>query len=288
MSRHPYLQRLQGSAVWHDACLMSLWVAQMWGHRRGNIMRNLKTLVARAVVTSALAALLLPQLSLAQGGPGFLFKSPVVSVGIRTGYAVPSARSDLFDFAREQLTIERSDFNGGFFGFDVGVRLRERLDLVLGVGHARTETASEFRDWVDLDDLPIEQTTTFWTTPVTASLKYYLTDRGRSVGRFAWVPAKISPYVGAGGGMIWYSFLQQGDFVDFETLDIFFDRFLSDGVTGQAHGFAGVELSINPKMFVTAEGRYSWARGVPGRDFIDFDNVDLVGVQFTLGIAARF
>ena len=241
-----------------------------------------------AVVAAALVALVLPEVGLAQGGPGFLFKQPVISIGLKTGYSMPKAGSDLFDFTREQLTIDKSDFYSGYFGGEIAVRATDRVDVVLAIGYARSETPSEFRDWVGTDDLPIEQETTFWTTPLTLSAKYYVSDRGRSIGRFAWVPQRISPYVGGGAGVIWYEFEQIGEFVDFETLDVFFDRFTSFGATGQVHGFAGVDVSLNKTFFLTAEGRYSWARGELSRDFVDFDEMDLAGLQFTVGLSARF
>ena len=247
-----------------------------------------QAMAARAAVLAAVAALVLPELALAQGGAGFLFKRPSLSIGFKTGYTMPNAGSDLFDFAREQLTLNKSDFNSAYYGGEFAVRTSERLDIVLGLGFARSETPSEFRDWVGTDDLPIEQRTAFWTAPLTLSARYYVSDRGRSIGRFAWVPRRVSPFVGAGIGMTWYEFEQTGDFVDFETLDIFFDRFSSDGVTGQAHGFAGVDVSVNKNFVLTAEGRYNWARGALSREFVDFDKMDLAGAQFTVGISARF
>ena len=128
----------------------------------------------QALLVAALFAVLPLEDAAAQshGGPGFLFKQPVVTLGFRTGYAMPSAGSDIFAHTQEQLTIEKSDFVSEYFGGEVAVRLSDRLDLALGVGFSRSSTPSEFRDWVDLDDLPIEQVTMFSTTPVTLSGKY--------------------------------------------------------------------------------------------------------------------
>ncbi|GIT50615.1 MAG: hypothetical protein Ct9H300mP15_08280 [Gemmatimonadota bacterium] len=123
---------------------------------------------------------------------------------------------------------------------------------------------------------------------MTVSARYYLSDRGRQIGRFAWIPKRLAPFIGAGGGVIWYNFEQVGDFVDFETLDIFYDRFMSRGTALQAHAFAGMDISLNKSLFLTTEGRYRWGRGELGRDFVDFDKMDLAGIQFTVSIGARF
>ena len=246
--------------------------------------------VQRRVLLAAIAAMIsLPMAASAQaGGPGFLFRRPMMSFGIRAGYARPQAGSEVFDFARNILTVGTSDFASSAWGADLAIQATERLDIAAGVGLTRSSTRSEFRDWVDLDDLPIEQTTTFLRVPMTLSAKYYFRDRGRSVSRFVWVPERWSPYVGVGGGAVWYRFEQEGDFVDFETLDVFNAFLDSEGTTGTAHVFSGVDLSLSPRMVLTGEARYSWASTDMGRDFVDFDGIDLGGFQATLGLSVRF
>ena len=244
----------------------------------------------RRVLLAAVAAIIsLPMAASAQaGGPGFLFRKPMMSFGIRAGYARPQTGSEVFDFAREMLTLGTSDFASSAWGADFAVRVTERLDIAAGLGLTRSSTRSEFRDWVDLDDLPIEQTTTFLRVPITVSAKWYFRDRGRSVSRFVWVPERWSPYLGLGGGAVWYRFEQEGDFVDFETLDVFTALLESEGTTGTAHVFSGVDLSLSPRIVLTGEGRYSWASMDMGRDFVDFDGIDLGGFQATLGLSVRF
>jgi hypothetical protein len=218
----------------------------------------------------------------------FLFQQPSVTLGVRGGWAVPRAQSEIFGFTTEQLTVNRSDLSGLVVQADLTVRVRDRFDVVLSVGHNQSTVQSEFRDFVDTDDLPIEQTTRFRRTPVTIGVKAYLWDRGRSVSRFAWVPNAWAPYVGAGAGLMVYEFTQRGEFVDYETLDIFSKDFSSEGTTPAAHLTAGVELSIGTHLLATGEARYLWGRDGLSRDFVDFDRIDLSGFQITVGVAARF
>jgi hypothetical protein len=49
-----------------------------------------------------------------------------------------------------------------------------------------------------------------------------------------------------------------------------------------------MDISLNKSLFLTTEGRYRWGRGELGRDFVDFDKMDLAGIQFTVSIGARF
>ncbi len=243
----------------------------------------------RLVLVAVASTLSLPLAVSAQaGGDGFLFKQPYASFGIWGGYALAQAGSEVFDFASEYLTIDKNDFASSAWGAELSVRATERLDIAAGVGLTHTSTRSEFRDWVDGDDLAIEQTTEFTRVPVTLRAKWYLRDRGRSVSRFVWIPERWTPYVGAGGGVVWSRFVQDGDFVDFETLDVFASQLESEGTTGTAHVFSGVDISLGTKVVLTGEGRYSWGKMAMGQDFADFDSIDLSGFQATVGLSLRF
>jgi hypothetical protein len=221
-------------------------------------------------------------------GEGFLFRRPVASLTLRGGFAVPQARSDVFDFTFQELTLDRRDFRSGAFGASVAWHAGSRVDLAFGVDYAGRNARSEFRDWVDQDDLPIQQTTQFLRVPVTASVRLYLEPRGREVGRLAWVPDRFSVYVGAGGGALWYRFRQRGDFVDFDTFEVFFDEFESEGWTPVVHLLGGFDYSLGPLFFINTDVRYSYARADLGTDFSGFDPIDLSGVSGTIGLGVRF
>jgi opacity protein-like surface antigen len=243
-----------------------------------------------AILAAVVVLMVAPTAIVAQsGGEGFLFNQPRVTVSIRGGYSVPRAGSDIYDHTISQLTIDRDDFASGYFGGEIAARLTNRLDLALGAGYSISSTQSEFRDWVDIDDLPIEQTTDLSMTALTLSAKYYLTNRGRSVGRFAWIPTKFNAFVGAGIGITNFDFLQRGDWVDFETFNIFNTKYRSNGVTASTHAFTGLDISLTKNLFLTGEGRYSWAKGdLDLYHFEGFDKMDLSGLQLSVGISVRF
>ncbi len=230
---------------------------------------------------------ILPSAARAQGGDGFLFSRPVGSFSFRTGYDVPRAGSDIFSYTSELLTLDKSNFSAPTVAVDIGIRLSERLDLVVGAAYSESETPSEFRDWEDTEGQPIEQVTVHSKLPFTLSARYYLRDRGRRLGRFAWVPSQLVPYVGAGAGGNMYKFEQDGDFVDVDTLDIFHERLLSDGIAPFVHLFSGVEFSVGPRFVLTAEGRYSWSSTPMDREFEGFEDIDLSGFQILAGFGVR-
>ncbi len=248
-----------------------------------------RSLLSRGALLAALVALVAPSAARAQrSGDGFLFGPPAGSFTLRGGFDRASAGSDVFSDAEHLLTLGRNDFSGLTVGADLAFRVAPRVDIALGAAYSGSEAPSEFRDFVDQDDLPIEQSTSFRRVPLTASVKAYLTPRGRSIGRFAWVPATVAPYVGAGGGAMWYQFRQEGDFVDFQSNEIFPDDLTSSGWTPTGHALAGVDFSLGPRFLLTGEGRYTWARASLSGDFVGFDRIDLSGFAVTAGVAVRF
>lgn len=243
----------------------------------------------RAGVVLGMLGMMIPLASEARAqSADFLFRRPTVSAALRLGWAVPRAGSDLFDLVTDSLTLDRSDFATATIQAELGVRVGERLDLTLGVGHAESSSRSEFVNWVEEGDLPIEQTTTFRRTPIEVGVKGYLRERGRAISRFAWVPYRWAPYVGGGAGVMVYAFEQSGDFVDYETAEIFTRDFVSEGAAPTAHVAAGLDVSLSPHLLLTGEGRYQWASAELSDDFDAFDPIDLSGFQLTAGVAFRF
>jgi hypothetical protein len=223
------------------------------------------------------------------GGDGFLFRAPRGSLSLRAGYDRAFAGGDLFSFVTSELTLRRSDFGAFTIAGDLAATVNPRLVVVFGAAWSGTRRGSEYRDWVDNNNLPITQTTTLERVPLTASLKVYVRSRGTRVGSFAWVPAKIAPYVGAGIGAMWSRFRQYGDFINFGTdsNNVFTDNFSSKAWTVTAHAFGGVEMSLSPRTFLTAEARYTWARAPLGRDFVGYGRMDLSGLALTAGFGFR-
>jgi hypothetical protein len=244
-----------------------------------------------------LVALLLIAAPAAAQSRDFLFSHPRATLGFRLGFAAPAGRSEIFDFVSDELSHPGSDGEdplgrGDFAGLDVqgelAIRVHDRFDVALNVAHSESSTRSEFRNFIGTDDLPIEQTTEFSRTPITIGLKAFLRDRGRSVSRFAWVPYGWAPYLTAGVGFVVYDFVQRGDFVDYEDLDVFAATYSSDGTAAAAHAGAGMELSLGKHLIATGEARYLWSEAEMGRDFVDFDDIDLSAAQIALGLALRF
>jgi hypothetical protein len=251
-------------------------------------MISFRDLGRGAVAVVAVLLLLANRAQAQNAGNGFLFQAPAGEVSFRGGFDRAIAGSDLFAFAVKQLTLNQRDFSAMTFATDVDCVLTPRLSARFSLAVSRSTTPSDFRDFVDNNRQEIQQTTAFSRVPLTASLKAYLADPGRSVGHFAWIPSRYAPYVGAGGGAMWYRFEQHGDFIDFTTSKVFPDTFISDGWTPTLQAFVGTDVSLNPRFAVTAEGRYQWARSRLSSDFAQFQPIDLSGFAVTAGFSIRY
>jgi hypothetical protein len=214
-----------------------------------------------------------------------------MTLNLNFGYGIPSAGSDLFDDVIDDFTLGKSDFHAPVIGGGLSLFLNDRMDLAFEFSYAKSSSWSEYACCVDFDDLPIEQETQFTQVPVTVSFRYFLMDRGREIGNLSWVSTTWAPYVGFGGGRMFYEFQQAGDFIVFdeEGWPIVRDRFFSEGWAWVGHVFGGLQWAFSPHLVLTAEGRYSLADAELDRPaYSGLEPIDLSGFQGTMGFGVRF
>jgi len=207
---------------------------------------------------------------------------------VRSGPVLHRAHGDIYDFITRELTVDRSDFRALSFGGELAVIANDRLDVVLGVSYAEMQSSSEFRDWVDNEDLPIEQTTVLSTTPLTASARYYLLPRGERISRLAWAPTRFTPYVGGGVGVTWYNLRQHGDFIQMSDMSVFPEDYEADGYGTTVHALAGADYWFSGRFALNLDARYTRGSAGLGDDFYDWDTLDVSGLQVGVGLTMRW
>ena len=269
-------------------------------NRQPLVLRGSHILGSSSLTVAGVVALAMVSVGPAEAqsnGKGFLFDAPVGSFSIRGGYSLANAGSAVFSDATSQLTLSKRDFSGFSYGGDISYSPAPRMDIVFDVGVASTKKNSEVRNFVeDLpngESAPIAQETHYHRVPLSVGVKYYLADRGRSVGQFAYIPSKFAPYVGIGAGGMWYKFKQSGDFVDFASdpsfPDIFSAELESSGWAPTAHGAVGMDYTLGPWLALTGEVRYQWAKAtLDPQVFVGYDDIDLSSVTGTVGFKVRF
>ena len=238
-------------------------------------------------IVAVLGILASPLAAQSERERGYLFREPPVAITLHGGWALPVAGGDLWAFNFDELTLGRRDFAALEQGGDMAFRLSPRLDLVVSYSRHDASSRSEMRDWVDENGLPIVQTTRLIRRPLGAGVRYHLRPRGTSLGRFAWVPARFVPFVGASVGRMAYSLDQAGDFVDAETAEIFTDRYRASGRSAYAQASVGAAWTVLPSLALTGEMRYLRASADGNPSFVGFDKLDLSGFSTSLGVTLR-
>jgi len=222
-------------------------------------------------------------------GRGFLFGAPSGSFSIRGGYSGANAGSDVFSFVTNELTLRRGDFGSFSIGGDVSVAISNRFDIVLSADAGSMTRKSEFREWQDNSGNPIEQQTGFSRQTFALSGKYYLRPSGRTLGRFAWVPAPYAPWLSAGLGRTLYNFHQTGDFIDFDRNNsVFGDSFKSSTWATTLQVGGGVDWNLTQRFALTTQAKYLFGKADLTYDYAGFDPIDLSGLGISAGLTVRF
>ena len=198
---------------------------------------------------------------------------------LRLGGFEPRGRSDLFSDVDELFGAQRRDFRGFTGGIEYTMDVGDHFELGVHLdGYGRTVFTS-YRDFEREDGSPIFQDLRLNIVPLGASVRFL------PLGR----RARVSPYLAAGGGVFFYRYEEQGEFIDFftEDLEIVDDAFVAEGATPGFHVAGGLRIGVNHDFSLTGEVRYQQARTRMNDDFSE-NRLDLSGTSATLGVHIRF
>jgi hypothetical protein len=254
---------------------------------RRQLVRGAQCSIRGAII---LALVVLPSVAVAQSGKGFLFKKPNGSFVMRAGYEPSQANGEGFDLFRRETTLGSRSFDSFNVGFDLNYFLTEYVDLTFTLDVATRSSTSEYRDWEE-NGKPIVHENQLDRVGFGGGIRYNLLSRGRQISSLAYIPAKTVPYIGATGGVMWYDFTQNGDFVEVlndSTGNIFSDELISHhyGVMGQV--FGGIERRLSARWSVLGEGRFTRSNSKFTKDYIGLGDLQLSGLALNLGVSVRF
>jgi opacity protein-like surface antigen len=244
----------------------------------------------KIIILSALALLLIPSTSFAD------------LISFRVGYFIPAATSDLWVTEFENMSFEKSDFQGANFLFSYEYFISNEVSFMLSVDGYSKQKRGHYIDYVgeDIDfeyyafdygeGYLIEHAFSVSITPIQASLKF--TPLGRK--------GKFIPYVGGGGGIYLWTVRLYGEMIDFSAPELFYDPNIDEYVYGWPvfevdardegkiafgyHVFGGFMIPIANRMSVDVEFKYNKLTGNLTEGFEGFEPFDLGGYQVTLGI----
>ena len=169
-------------------------------------------------------------------------------------------------------------FDDDIGGVDYTRMLSERWGVIISASDYQGSQTTAFRDFVDQNGLDIEHTATLEIEELSAGIVLYLLRRD----------AIVAPYIGAGAGIYSYDLAEVGDFIDFDTLDVFEGSFHGDGNALGIFFLVGLEIPVTPAFSIFGEARWRDSNEDLEQDFATFGEIDLGGREISLGAAFRF
>ena len=186
--------------------------------------------------------------------------------GIRT----LNATSDLFAANEVDFGITDDDFRTGGFGFEFDFAVLSQVDVSIGLTNGNADTFASYLDFVYEDGGEIEHSARLAMTEMNLGIRL------RLLGR----TARVRPYLIGGFSGAWYRYAEVGEFVDFQTADIYYDEFeeksfLPGFFAGVGTDIAVVRLPNGGRVELFGEFRYSRAEGEHTEGFDGFGDLRL-------------
>jgi hypothetical protein len=202
------------------------------------------------------------------------------SLRMRFGLWEPEGDSEYWDETFAVFTGSPGDFQDLTFGLDYLWRTSAHSGLQFGTTFYSGQATQAYWDYVDLDGYDISHGTALDTWDVNALYVF----------RYGDASSAVIPYVGLGGGMLFWSLEESGDFIDFSTPDneIYYADYYAEGWTWEALALVGIDVPLGFRWSFFGEGRYRYAEDELGDDFSGFGTLDLSGWEFAAGFAWNF
>jgi len=219
----------------------------------------------------------------------------------RFGGFLPSGSSDFWETQEDFYTLDHSDFNSVTGGVGYTASIGNHFEFDVDADFYAASTRASDRDFVDQDGYPIFHDSRLTSFPVTVGFRVL------PAGRFArrgpegkhYVRRPV-PYFGAGIGMAYWQYEEEGDFVFEdptvpEQVSIFYDRHTDSGLELLWYAMLGIEFPVAPRWNITVEVRQSWAEASLDGSFpstalsiTDPRQLDLGGTSVFVGGSLRF
>ena len=169
------------------------------------------------------------------------------------------------------------DFHDGVVGAEWLIGAGEYFDAGLGVGFYQRTVPSVYADFVNFNGSEIFQDLRLRVVPYTATVRVLPFGRG----------ASVQPYFGVGVGLFDWRYSEFGEFIDFDTFDVFREQFSASGTDVGGLMLGGLRVPVGDRFSAGFEVRYQSATGRVGIDqgFLN-ERIDLGGIasQFTFEI----
>ena len=198
------------------------------------------------------------------------------------GFRALQIESQLFDSNDVDFGITEGDFRSGRIGFEVDFALLPMVEIMVGFDTGGSETSGNYLDLVYEDGSEIEHSARLEMTEYTFGARVRPLPGGR-----------VSPYLAVGVSLASYRYSETGEFVDFDTADIFYDEFeerqaLFGFFAGAGLDYALVRLPYGRRIDLFGEFRYARGKGEHEDGFDGFGDLTIGRTGGLLGLRIRF
>ncbi len=197
---------------------------------------------------------------------------PSSAFQFRVGGFFPAGGGQLWNADEQIFTLDHSDFNDGVLGFSYIHGVNNNFEVGFNVDFYDSTVGSIDRGFPAAGDLHPSHDTNLQLTPVTVDFRFLPAGRYSYRGKGKYRVHHPVPYLGAGFGMNFWRYEEEGYFIFLNTdtglYESQFDHTKDDGTAFEAHVLAGLELPMGPTWSMVFEGRYSWARARVGNSYV--------------------
>lgn len=195
---------------------------------------------------------------------------------ISLGEFEPRGESQYWADKAIDFTGDVDDFSDVIAGIEYQRFITQHLGVVASSTFFVGETDQAYFDFVDERGADIFHTTELEASTFQLGVLFNLARRDRAV----------VPYVGAGGGLTYWTLTEFGDFIDFGAADlsIFNDFFEDDGTTFGWYWQAGVEFPLARNLSGFFDGRWTRVEADLEGDFAGLGELDLSGRALSVGL----
>lgn len=208
----------------------------------------------------------------------------------RAGGFFPSGNSEFWDVNEVAFTQDKSDFNGFMGGVGYTAAITNYFEFDVNADFYGASARSADRAFTDQFGNPILHDARLAILPVTVGFRVLPAGRfGKRGTEGQRLVRRPVPYIGAGVGMAYWQYEEEGDFVASD-LSIVYDRIKDTGLEFETHAQVGIEFPIAPDWNLSFEVRRSWAEATPSGGFavVNPGKLDLGGVGVFFGASMRF
>ena len=175
------------------------------------------------------------------------------------------------------LLFDINDFKGFYLAGDFLLEVSRNLEVGVGVGYYQRSVPSVDRDFVNEDGSEIEQQLKLRIVPVNITARFLpMGNRGA-----------FQPYVGAGIGLLAYRYSETGQFVDYDTYDIYRESYVANGMAAGPVILGGVRVPVGRRTAIGGEIRYQRGSADIGTDFWG-EKLDLGGLSYSFTLTFRY